>query len=402
MTRRPRLEHLLSGYVFVELTGPGVTGVVRALARQGISLYQVRVRDGYATAGFSLADVRPVCRAARAHRVKIHFVRREGFPFLIRKLRRRKAMLFGAALFAALLYLFQSMVWQVSVVGVDPEEAAAILQAARSLGVYRGAPVAAVKNPDQLQADLIARVPNLMWVGVTRTGTHVEIQALEKIPGVVTAPAQPHNIVAARPAVIRKVFASRGKVEVKPGQAVSPGQLLVSGVLGGGAAEVPADAEVLAEVWYRTQVSVPLHVSQQALTGEAVQFDVLQMGDWNLRVWGWRDPKFASYDDRESDTTWHIGHWQLPLVLRHITRYEATPAAVRRTEQQALAEALRLAAQDVAAQPGSARQILGQTVLHTEVSRGKLYATVLTRTEEDIGMPAPIPKAPVETEKPAH
>lgn len=398
-SHRRRVEHLLAGYLYVELLGQRAGEVVRELANSSVPMYQVRVRENVANIGFGLSDFATVYQVCHVRRVKIRFIRRAGFPFFVRKARRRKMLLLGSALFAALLFAFQSVVWHVEVSGVSPEDATAIVQAARASGVYPGAAISVARDVERLQTELQKRIPSLMWVGVNVQGTRVKIQALEKVPGVAVKSNQPHNIVAIRPAVIRKVLATRGSVQVQLGQVVQAGQVLVSGVLGGGEAEVPANGVVLAEVWYRSQVSVPLHVSQQALSGVDVQFDQIQLGKLNVRVWGWRVPRYAAWYDQTSDTTWKIGNWELPVLLRHTTRYEASPYAVAQSKQQALATILSIARQDVATLPGQDRVVLGQTVLHSEVTHGKLYATVLTRTEEDIGTPAPIPQAVPESEK---
>lgn len=391
MSWRPRIEHILSGYLYVELRGDHTEFVLTDLAKMGVPLYHVRVRGRYGMVGFGFRDFPQVYKQCRLHRVKIRFVRREGAPFWMRRARRRKAFFLGAAVFAVLLFSFQSVIWNVNVTGVDSEEAANVLQAARALGVHKGASIRTVKDVASVQTAILNKLPSLIWVGVNVKGTQVEIQAIEKIPGTTKVAETPHDIVASRPAVIRRVFATRGTVQVKPGQAVQPGQVLISGVLGSGSAYVGAQGTVLAEVWYRSQVQIPLKVQTSSLTGNEIQFDNLQIGSLDLRVWGFKEAKFTAFYDRENDTTWKIGGWQLPFTLQHVTRYEAQASAVQKSEQGALQTALEIASQDVASQSGKDHAVLGQTVLHTEVAHGKLYATILTRTEEDIGSYATIP-----------
>lgn len=390
--RRPHFQHFFTGYLRLELVGQQLEPVLQEVLRQGVPLYYLRTKHQTATLGISLRDLRTLYLSCKSHRVKMRFIGKEGLPFLIRRWRRRKMFLLGVVLFLAILFVCRSLVWNVDVSGVDTEEQQAILQAAKSMGVTRGALLGPVRDVDRIQSELLRRVPSLMWVGVNVEGTKVRIQALKRVEGVQEKVETPHNIVAGKPAVIRKVFATRGMVTVIPGQAVSPGQVLISGVLGGGEKEVPATGVALAEVWYQSQVEVPLHVNQQALTGERVSFDDLQLGGLDLRVWGWRTPKFSASYAREDDTQWKIGNWTLPFTWRHITKYEATTDAVTHSTQEAEAKARLLARQDVSAQPGTDRTLLGQTVLHQEVKHGKLYATVLTRSEEDVGIPGKIPE----------
>ncbi len=390
----PRLEHLVLGYLYTELRGSQINDVVRQLTQAGVALYEVRVRTNVGSAGFALSDLDEVYTVCKRNRVKIRFIRREGMPFVLRSLRRRKSMAVGVALFVAILFACQSVIWQVNVTGVDSEDAAAILHVARQTGVFPGAFKQSLPDVTKMQVTLQDRLPSMMWIGVNIVGTKVKIQALKKVEGVQSLEDNPHNIVAARPAVIRKVFATRGSVKVIPGQTVQPGTLLISGSLGDGAKEVPATGTVLAEVWYKSDVEVPLHVAQSVLTGVSVKFDTLQIGSLNLRVWGWRNPDFKAWFDEEQDTTWKLWNFQVPAVWRQVTRYEATKQEVVQSKNSAIQTALTLARQDVLSKPARDRTILGQTVLHTEVAHGKLYATILTRVEEDIGTIAPIPVQP--------
>ncbi len=393
----PRVEHVFLGYLYTEFCGVRVSDVVRTLTQSGVPLYELRVNGDVCRAGFSRSDWDAVRHVCDEYGVEIEYIRKAGLPFFLWSLRHRKSMAVGVALFVVILFACQSVVWRVQVTGVDPEDAAAIAHAARQIGVYQGALKQTLPDVNQMQATLLDHLPNMMWIGVNVVGTEVRIQALKKISGVAVSQDNPHNIVAARPAVIRRVLATRGVVKVVPGQTVQPGTLLISGALGEGSKEVPASGVVLAEVWYRSEVEVPLHVNQNELTGQAVKFDTLQIGSWNLRVWGWRNPNYPAYYDEEVDTRWKLWNHELPVVWRQVTRYESTRADVTKSKDAATATALALARQDVLTKPGQDRTILGQSVLHTEVAHGKLYATILTRTEEDIGTAAPIP-APQTTE----
>jgi similar to stage IV sporulation protein len=375
-----------SGSLSLELRGNDVTGALHELQRQGISLYGIRFQGRICTLTISLSDFRRFYRVCRTHRVRFRVLARRGLPFTGRNLRRRKSMIAGFLLFVCLLFGLSSMVWSVSVTGVDdPDAEAAVLQAARDAGLVPGAWKRTLPDPGTLQRALQERLPNVAWVGVSVEGTRVTIEALQKIPGVTEESPPASNVVARKPAVIRRVLATRGQVLVHPGQTVHPGQILISGSLADGTRTVAAQGQVFAEVWYTSQVEVPLHVPQQALTGRFVAEDFLSVGGLNLRVWGWREPPFAAAFESDSVTDWHLGSWRLPVQWRHVKLYETSTAAVDQSADEALQEALRIAVQDVGRQMGDGR-VLGQKVLQRQVTRGKLYATVLTWTEEDIGV----------------
>ncbi|MCL6516353.1 sporulation protein YqfD [Alicyclobacillus sp.] len=382
----------LPGWLTLELRGEDIPAVLAACANRGMRLSAVRVRGERCTLTLSLGDYREFYPICRRHRVRFRVLARQGPAFTARRARRRPAFFLSAALFVAVVYACGSVVWQVDVGGqVSEEGRMALLEAARDSGLRPGVWKGSLPDALTLQAEILRRAPSMLWVGVEMDGAKARLEAIERVPGPEVKPASPHNLVAARPGVIRHVFATRGQVVVRPGQVVQPGQILVSGSLGGGAAEVPAEGRVMAEVWYTSHVEVPLTVGIEGLTGQTAERGYLVVGPWAIHVWGWRMPTFTAHAERADESDWHLGAWRLPVQWRNVTLFEATESQVSLDEAAARARALELAAQDVRRQMGEGG-VLGQTVLQSRVDHGKLYATVLTRTEEDIGVPAPIPK----------
>lgn len=388
-----------TGWLRLELRHGNIPAVLHALHQQGIPLYDVHPHGHRCTITIRLSDFRTVHRTCRRHRVRFRILSKAGWPFALRRLRRRPSMLAGAAVFICLLYGLSSVIWDVTVSGAkDADVAATVLQAARELGVAPGAWKSRVVDLAGLQTALLTRVPDAAWVGVTVEGTRVNIQVLEKVPGTAAPATTPVDVVASKPGVIRRVLATRGQALVRPGQTVQPGQVLISGQLAGGVRQVAAAGQVMAEVWYTSRVEVPLTPTRDALTGRFVAEDYLNLGSLQLRVWGWREPGFSQVLERDTESDWHIGTWKLPIQWRHVELYEATTEQLQRSRDEALREALTLAAQDVRARMHDG-QVLGQKVLQQQVERGKLYATVLTWTEEDIGQTRPVAN---DTPSPSH
>jgi similar to stage IV sporulation protein len=293
-------------------------------------------------------------------------------------------------LFLLIVYLFSSMVWQINISGVNEDAALTLRQAASETGLYVGAWKWSLHSAQAVQDKLLRKVPDLIWVGVNFQGSRVNVEAIEKIKGIDKQSTAPHNIVAEKPGVIRHVFATRGEVVVGPGQVVHPGEVIISGNLGQGAARVPADGKVLAEVWYTTDVNVPLQVSHSGMTGLKYRQGSLMLGSFGVHLWGWKQPHYHSQFNTVTQTHWSIGKYQLPVQWKTVTNYEVQRIALVRSEQKAKAAALQLANQDVRSKIGEDGLILSQTVLHEEVSHGKLYEKVWTKAEEDIGVAKPI------------
>jgi similar to stage IV sporulation protein len=392
--KSPRISLTLRGYVHLELRGQNILAAVRECQRHGIELFHLHQQGERGYVGIALPDFAAFYHICRRHHVRFRIRERHGLPFFNRKAYRRKSMLVGVALFFVITYGLSSFIWNVSVSGVEDESKAALLQAAKEAGLQEGTWKRSMVDVKDIQSRILRNMHSLIWVGVTVDGSKAKLQAVEKIPGSVDPSTQPHDIVADKPGVIRKVLATRGQVLVSPGQVVQTGQRLISGELGEGAATIPATGAVLAEVWYTSKVMVPLHIKQSYLTGSFVKRDYLRLGSLRLRMWGFQEPKYAAAFAETKETKWHLGNFLLPVQFENTTLYQVHSKDFMRSRQEAVATALELAAQDVQTTSGKDKTILGQTVLQSELSHGKLYAKILTRTEEDIGVAAPLLKLP--------
>jgi|GEM_PF-2605388 len=387
-----RLEWFLKGSATLWVTGPGARQLVARLQRQGVVVRDVRFTADGVMLRVSVAALRHLMASRRAYGVRFRVVERHGAPFLGRRLWRRKAFAVGAVAFVAILYALSSIVWRVEIVGAEGEDQEAELrQAAAEAGLQVGQWKSHLAPPVELAERMVARAPNYVWVGVEVKGSVAVVRGIPKIPGVPQASQQPCNIVAMRPGVILDVQASRGRVMVKPHQLVQPGQVLISGLLTDGGPSVPASGHVFAEVWYTSDVSIPLRVSSQGLTGASVSRDYLAVGGTRLRVWGFQEAPPVVYE-RDRETDWRVGTWRLPVQWVHATLYEVKPAVWQVDVATARNEALVMAASDVRSLAGGDMVILGQSILQERLERGTLYATILTRVQQDIGAPAPIPE----------
>src|SRR5699024_9771076 len=147
-------------------------------------------------------------------------------------------------------------------------------------------------------------IPELLWVGVDQKGTTFFLEGVEKIVVKEEEADEPRNLVAAKKGVIQNMYVSKGVPQVAVHDYVQPGDLLVSGVLGENEeaddeereeAEQPleyvaAEGEVIANTWYEVTVNAPLLVNEEVLTGNQKQKYFIQFGNFQIPVWGFRNP----------------------------------------------------------------------------------------------------------------
>jgi similar to stage IV sporulation protein len=253
MAQGKRLEAFLNSAV---AKGVYLWGIRRPAP--GRLLFRVRVKD---FPGLRSSFRRCGCRGKILHR--------SGLPFLLRRLLQNKGRWLGLLFFIAAVQILASFIWVVGVAvgdGALPGEPR-IREELREIGVRPGALRGKTKKAhERILEELAIAFPEAAWINVELRGVVVLVTIVGKTP----PPAKeegPADIVAAKEGLVSEVIVLEGTPLVKPGDMVTPGDLLILGekVLPrreGGFISQPVRAEgiVRARVWYEKRIEEPLAV----------------------------------------------------------------------------------------------------------------------------------------------
>lgn len=224
-----QIYHLISGYVEFQVIGDGARFFTIA-AKRGFQFWGFDRRDGVAVARAkprTYRRLRPVCRRCQ---VRIKLLNKRGFPFQRRKLTARKGLMLGGLGAVALYWFLSGFVWGVTVSGAEKAPVGQILSAAREQGVYLGADKEAF-IPKIAANSIVNDLPYISWAAVNTDGCFVEIAVKEGIPQPEREERQElSNMVASREGEVVEIEAQQGRPEVKLGDTVTAGQLLIAGL----------------------------------------------------------------------------------------------------------------------------------------------------------------------------
>ncbi len=113
---------------------------------------------------------------------------------------------------------------------------------------------------NELQLTVLQKLPGVTWLTVNRSGSIVTVEVQESTPTEPLPDTAPANLVAACDGVILQITAVSGQPVVQVGDAVTQGDLLISGVMNSsvGPQLKRAAGQVLARVTRTVTVTVPL------------------------------------------------------------------------------------------------------------------------------------------------
>ena len=199
-------------------------------ARSGISLWNIEKNETF-TACIFAGGYRHLLPAARKTKCVLKVQERRGMPFRLAFLRRRKGLVAGAVLAFLLIQVLSLHVWSVEVSGNEGIPTEQIESVAAELGLKPGVWKKDVQAK-LLQQQLMNAFPQASWLSVNTSGclVQIELEELSEKPDLDTN-KRACNILAKATGQILYMEVYAGTPEVKEGDAVVEGQLLLNAVV---------------------------------------------------------------------------------------------------------------------------------------------------------------------------
>ena len=155
----------------------------------------------------------------------------EGLPAAFKRLLYSRGLLSAILILAVIFSLTSGLVWEVRVRSDGSLPAAAVAEELRALGFGVGARWSA-HDISELETALLSGSETVGWISINRLGSVAEVEVIGKTSVELPEPQSGYaNIVATCDAVIEEITVKSGVAAVSVGDAVSAGDLLISGVL---------------------------------------------------------------------------------------------------------------------------------------------------------------------------
>jgi similar to stage IV sporulation protein len=384
---------LFFGIVRVKIEGRGTERFLNDCIRGDIVVWNVkRGKSGGISFYIRLKDVHALRKVVRKNECKCRFEKRLGFPFLLRRTWRNSGFIMGLLAFLVVIFALSNMIWGIDVDGASPETEHLIKKELSQIGIKKGKFQFFVEDPDEIQKSLTDNIQQITWVGVELTGTTYHLKVVEKNQPEEEELMSPRHIVAEKEAVISKMFVEQGQPLTTLHEHVKKGQILVSGLIGkeDEQKKVAAKAEIFGETWYRSTISIPLKTTFHVFTGEATVKHYLQFGSFKLPIWGFKDPKFTSFEVEDDVRHMSFLNFTLPIAYVNETFRERQEVSRDYTEKQAKEAALDRGRKDIEDKLDKDEKVIGEKVLHETNENGKVKLTVLYQVLENIVKTTPI------------
>ena len=300
-------------------------------------------------------------------------------------LRRRAALAVLCLAAAAGLVAAAQLMWRVELLDAGVYEAD-IRQYLEGQGVRPVCWKSAV-DPSALRDALEWRYPQVAWVETGWRGTTLQIHVVAGTPaGEAVSIDGSGDVVASRDGIIDRVMTVAGTPQVKPGDLVKAGQVLIAGeerASGGETRPVAARGTVMARVWDAASVRMSAMERYTVYTGRTQQVQTVSLPWFDL----WKCHPSGYEQEDVSVRIMPLGGLFLPFNVCWEKRMEAHVTLQVRDTEQLKAEAAVAALRRLRQKTGVADDFVDKWVDYSMIEGEILDAVAYGERIEDIARP---------------
>lgn len=360
----------MGGLISVEIEGQKPEKMLNLMMSRGIFVQDVRMKEQGMTLKIRTSALEAARAMAQENGWTFQILHRTGAPVVKKRLKRRMGLWIGLLVIVALLYTGTSFLWFIEVEGNQAVSAEEILRAARSCGFYVGVFQPRV-NRLEVEQGILRNMPQLAYAEIKISGVKAKIRVVERVMAL--EGTEPCDIVARCDGVVEEILLQEGQTVVQKGDAVTQGQVLISGKIYPPVREEESESEneeetqaleeaeepvkteptlvrargvVKAKVWYEGYGECPIWKEERTASGQEEKSMRLcfPWGEWRLK--GPEESPFTEATEQVTehviqtpwgDCGWKEHVWQEELVTQtQRTRQEAVEIAKKNAEEALL------------------------------------------------------------------
>lgn len=319
------LSYLL-GYLKVSVEGYYIERFINICKSNKITIWNLkRDKDTYLYLNVRISEFKESCKIAKKTRCKIKIKNKKGIPFLLHKYKKRKIFIILLFIVAILIGLSSNFVWNVDITEENGEELENIAQDLENVGLKTGKLKFNINTKEIINKIRLKR-KDVAWIGIELKGTNaiVKLVKAEEKPEIIDE-NEYCSIISDKAGVVTKINAQTGTANVKIGDTIKEGDVLINGWMEGkytGVRYVHAKGEIEAKVWHTKYKKIPYNATQKQETGQIENKYAIKINNFKINFYK-NLSKFKIYDTIETENKIKIfSDFYLPISLLKKTNKE--------------------------------------------------------------------------------
>lgn len=319
------LSYLL-GYLRVSVEGYYIERFINICKNQKITIWNLRRNQEIQLyLNVRISEFKKICKIVKQTRCTIKIKNKKGLPFLLHKYKKRKVFLFLLVSLVILIALSSNFVWNVDIQEENEQEMENIEQELEAAGLKSGVLKSKINTKEIINRIRLQR-KDIAWMGIELKGTNaiVKLVKADEKPEIVDE-NEYCSIVSNKAGIITKINAQTGTANVKVGDTIKEGDVLINGWMEGkftGIRYVHSKGEIEAKVWYTKNKKIPYHATQIQDTGNVENKYGIKINKFEINFLK-KLSKFKIYDTIETENKFRLfSDFYLPISIVKTTYKE--------------------------------------------------------------------------------
>lgn len=220
----------LKGYLVCETKSSYWERFMNICRHHKILLWNIS-RDDTITFCMNWQDFKSIRSVSRKTHLRPRIVKKKGLPFCFSHIKKQGTFYSGILFFLVTLVIFSSYVWDIQYKGQRSFSKEMLEKTIYSLGVHPGLKRSQL-DCNQLEKQIREIYPDISWVSAEEKGSLLCISIKEGKKSINNEETNtPVHRVSQYDGVIESITVNRGIAQVKKGETVKKGQVLISGIV---------------------------------------------------------------------------------------------------------------------------------------------------------------------------
>lgn len=223
------LYRFFCGILEIELSGIYPEKIFTLFAQNRIAVWNSRFQNKKIRLFITVRDFMKLPEILKKSGIRVHILTKKGFPFFVKKYKKRLGIFVGIALFFVILQFMSGFIWSIEIVGNKTVSKSEILAVCEEFKIKSGTRKSVIDTKNTPQ-ELLLKMDKLSWCSFNIEGCRLTVNVTEIKPKAEDNSVAT-NLKARCDGVIKKIDVTSGNCVVKVGDIVKKGDLLVSGII---------------------------------------------------------------------------------------------------------------------------------------------------------------------------
>lgn len=343
-----KLFFFWKGYLIIELCGESKERFLNLCKNSEIELLHIFYMKEHLYCKLCAKEYKKLYPFIKKTNCYPKIKKKVGIPFLLHHLKQRKGLIIGSILFILIVTQCSKRIWHIDVQGGFLHTRQQIMRVLNDeLNIYGGI-LSELVDCFEIEKRIRLDYNEIGWISVEKKGCRLNIMLNESVmPNIREQTDKAVHIVAERDGIVQRVEVSVGVPQVKKGDIVQKGDVLISGIIPivGDYDEliryetVCAEGKVFLETQFSYEVNYNMEYEVKNIVDEKIGMTIFLF-----------QQKLFSYIPRYSNSKYDIisidivpyvfQDYQVPIVLRKYRCREYVVEKVRMTDAQAKEKAM--------------------------------------------------------------